>query len=193
MLGQAKFVRDATLAYATPWCMTMSHSNTRYGGEKPADPIRFWTKNPAGVFKQISLPPESLEGSILRLVVSKFILYRRQGKNGVMLELGKDIMVLKNGGVKVKKILDFPSMNMMSCDAPEMSMDGTSCILETEGEHTSLSEESAPIEYEEDVEDDEDDAIDDDEEEYTPPAKKQRTHFETPRRKTRSAKKNKSP
>ena len=103
MLGQTKFVRDATLAYATPWCMTMSHSNTRYGGEKPADPIRFWTKNAAGVFKQISLPPESLEGSILRLVVSKFILYRRQGKNGVMLELGKNVMVLKNGAKKEPK------------------------------------------------------------------------------------------
>jgi hypothetical protein len=194
-LGQAKFVHEANLAWETKWNMTAGHRNTTYGGDAPAEPIRFWTQNAAGKFKQISLPNESLEGSIVRMVISKFILYRRQSEYGVMLELGKDVMVLKKGGVKIRKILNFPSMNIMNCD--ETTKDG---ILNTEQEHAdnrsntiSLLDESAAIEDVEDVENDEDDDDDDDEEEYMPPAKKQKTTFVTPRRKTRSSTTQNSP
>jgi len=96
------------------------------------------------------LPNESLEGSIVRIVISKFILYRRQGEHGVMLELGKDVMVLKKGGVKIKSILDFPSMDLMSCNETTKDDIGNG-ILEIDDEHAnnlnssiSLLDESAP-------------------------------------------------
>eukprot|EP00944_MAST-04C_sp_MAST-4C-sp1_P005044 g5044.t1 len=133
-----------------------------------------------------------------------------------MLELGKDVMVLKKGGVKIKKILDFPSMNMMSCDDPTKDDSDTisNGFLGNEDENAnnfrnpiSLLDETATIEDDEDSENGKDDAEnseddseqgnvvadDGDEEEYLPPAKKQKTQFVTPRRKTRSSKAKNSP
>ena len=52
-LGQAKFIHEANLAWETKWNMTAGHRNTTYGGDAPAEPIRFWTQNAAGKFKQI--------------------------------------------------------------------------------------------------------------------------------------------
>ena len=52
-----------------------------------------------------------LEGAICQIVIAKFILYRRDNNEyGVMHELGRDILVLKKGGMQEKPLLRFPSM-----------------------------------------------------------------------------------
>ena len=58
-----------------------------------------------------------LEGAICQIVIAKFILYHRDNNEyGVMHELGRDILVLKKGGMQEKPLLRFLSMGEVESD-----------------------------------------------------------------------------
>ncbi len=201
ILGKQNFVKGAKHSYKTKWNLTASRRTTGYDGAA-APPQQCWVWGQNGQYTPITLSPESLEGAICQIVVSKFILYRRNNSEyGIMHELGRDILVLKKGGVQEKPLLRFPSMGEVESDTLAAGFHSNSNRTLSDGAPATTTQNiPSEIDEQNDESDSEfdgsnrgsDDEVE--EEDYAPPQKKQKKKAVSPRRLRSSAKaKNDSP
>eukprot|EP00942_MAST-04A_sp_MAST-4A-sp1_P004793 g4793.t1 len=196
ILGKQNFLKEAKLSYRTVWNLTASRRTTGYDGAA-APPQQCWVWGQNGQYTPITLSQESLEGAICQIVIAKFILYRRDNSEyGIMHELGRDILVLKKGGVQEKPLLRFPSMGEVESDTLAAGVHSNSNRTLSDGAPATTAQNiPSEIDEQNDESDSEfdgsnrgsDDEVEE-EEDYAPPQKKQKKKAVSARRLRSSAK-----